>query len=62
VTYNPTHEWVITWGSKLIMTPRFRRTYSDEAYAVLSQEWIEKNGQAVSGFNLAQLQADLASL
>jgi hypothetical protein len=40
----------------------FVADYCDEAYAVLSPAWIEQNGQAPSGFDLAALQADLAAL
>ena len=32
----------------------------DEAYTVLSKDWIDKTGLAVSNFNFAQLSADLA--
>jgi hypothetical protein len=40
----------------------FVADYCEEAYAVLSTAWIEKNGQAPSGLDLAALQADLAAL
>jgi hypothetical protein len=52
----------ITWGSRLKMSPNFFRDYVDECYAVLSQDWIDAQGLSPSQFNLAQLQADLASL
>ena len=47
----------MTWG--------FWAAYCDEAYAILSPDFLkQKNGQTVapSGFNLAQLQEDLADL
>lgn len=50
----------VTWGALLNMTPAFYQTYSDEAYAVLSPDWIEQNAKAPNGFDLAQLQTDLA--
>jgi len=53
---------VLTWGKPVHMTSHFLNAYADEAYCVLSSDWIDKNGLAPSGFNLAQLQADLASL
>lgn len=53
---------VITWGETLDASAGFVQDYCDEAYAVISQEWLEKNGQAPSGFNLQQLQADLGAL
>ncbi len=52
----------ITWGQRLKMSHNFFKDYCDEAYAVLSTDWIEHTGQAPSGFNLAALQADLAAL
>lgn len=53
---------VITWGSNITMSDFFYETYCDEAYAVLSQEWMLTNGNAASGFNFTQLQADLSAL
>ena len=50
----------ITWGAVKRMTWAFFQRYCDEAYAVISQDFIEANGSAPSGFDLAQLQADLA--
>jgi len=53
---------VVTWGQTLTMSDYFYQCYCDEAYAVLSQDWIEKQGVSPSGFDLAALQADLAAL
>jgi hypothetical protein len=52
---------VVTWGRLQQMTPQFYIKYADEAYAVLSLEFL-KSGKSPEGFNLEQLQADLASL
>jgi hypothetical protein len=52
----------ITWGSLTPATHNFVADYSEEAYAVISPEWIEQNGKAPSGFNLAALEKDLAAL
>ena len=52
---------VISWGEVIDMTPLFMTTYGDEAYVVLSQDWIA-SGKAPNGFNLAQLMADLQSI
>jgi len=52
----------ITWGELMPTMDNFVADYCEEAYAVLSSEWIEKNGQAPSGFDMAALQADLAAL
>ncbi len=53
---------VITWGASLKMSWNFLKDYADEAYVVLSQDWIEKTGLSPSQFDLASLQADLAQL
>jgi len=53
---------VVTWGQLYDMTWGFMQNYCDEAYAVLSQDWIESTGLAPSGFDLAQLQKDLGEI
>jgi hypothetical protein len=52
----------ITWGKLYKMTWAFFSRYCDEAYAVISEEWINKNKLSPSGFNLKQLQQDLAQI
>jgi len=52
----------ITWGELMPTTQDFVADYCEEAYAVLSTAWIEQNGKAPCGFNLAALQSDLADL
>ncbi len=49
----------MTWGAVKAMSWQFYKAYSDEAYAVLSHDWIAKNGKAVAGFDLKTLEADL---
>jgi hypothetical protein len=44
----------MTWG--------FLDTYCDEAYAVLSQDWIDKTNLAPNNFDLTALQADLQQI
>jgi hypothetical protein len=51
----------ITWGSPIEITPAFWFKYVDEAYAMLSPAWLTAAG-APNGFNLAQLEADLAAI
>jgi hypothetical protein len=51
----------ITWGQLQTMTVAFWEAYVDEAHALLSHDWIETKGSP-SGFNLAQLQADLGQI
>ena len=52
----------VTWGDRLKMSHNFFADYCDEAYAVLSTDWVTSNQAAKSGFNLAQLRADIAAL
>jgi len=52
----------ITWGELMPTTQNFVTDYCDEAYAVLSSEWIEQNGEAPCGFDLKALQQDLSEL
>lgn len=51
---------VVSWGQVFDMTWGFFAAYCDEAYAVVSQDWIERDGRAPSGFDLANLLGDLA--
>jgi hypothetical protein len=53
---------VITWGAPLKMSHNFMFDYADEAYALLSPDWINSQGVSPGNFNLAALQADLALL
>jgi hypothetical protein len=49
----------ITWGAAKKMTWAFYRAYCDEAYAIISQDFLSGN-KAPNGFDLATLQTDLA--
>ena len=53
---------VITWGATQTMTWGFWEAYCEEAYAIISNDFLTGGRQAPNGFNLAQLQADLADL
>lgn len=53
----------ITWGEAMWMSNHFWHEYVDECYALLSEDWLNTRGaQSPSGFDLAQLQADLAAI
>jgi len=53
----------VTWGERLKMSWNFFKNYADEAYAILSPDWIERSsGLSRSNFDLATLRADLAAL
>lgn len=60
IGYGPTGPVCITWGTLVTMTWSFFETYCDEAYGILSQDWATDARTAPSGFDFAQLQADLA--
>lgn len=65
VAYDSRSLTVVTWGALQTMTWGFWEAYCDEAYAILSPDYLkQKVGQTVaaSGFNLQQLQVDLADL
>lgn len=62
VASSPETHTCITWGASLKMSHNFLANYADEAFVILSKDWIEVEGVAPSGFDLAQLQADLAAL
>jgi len=51
----------VTWGARKRMTWSFWRRYCDEAYAVLSTDWIPE-GREVRGFYFDELQQDLECL
>ena len=52
---------VVTWGALQQMTEAFYEKYCDEAWAYVSVEDL-KNGVSPEGFNLRQLETDLAAL
>jgi hypothetical protein len=60
--YDPENYMVVTWGQKLLAQANFVKIYSDEAYAVLSHEWVSGADLAPSGFDLTALEAELAKL
>jgi hypothetical protein len=51
----------VTWGRLQQMTAQFYTKYCDEAWAILSPEML-KSGKSPEGFDLAQLQSDIAAL
>lgn len=61
VAYNARRVTCVTWGQLKQMTWGFLSAYCDEAYAVMSQDFLT-SGRAPNGFDVTQLQADLAAL
>jgi hypothetical protein len=60
VAYDQRGLTVVTWGALQRMTWGFLYAYCDEAYAVLSQDWISQTTKLVaSGFDLVALDKDL---
>jgi hypothetical protein len=59
--YDATSFTCITWGAPLPITVAFWEAYVDEAYALLSPQWIEAIPPA-GRFDLATLQADIAMI
>jgi hypothetical protein len=49
----------ITWGQKKKMTWGFWEAYCDEAYALLSTDWVSSKKPSPEHFDLAALKADL---
>jgi hypothetical protein len=62
VAYDTHGVTVVTWGALQSMTWSFWAAYCDEAYAILSPDYLDGKQQAPQGFSLQQLQADLADL
>jgi len=61
VAYDAQGLTVITWGAPKRMTWTFWDAYCDEAYGILTKDFIAK-GRAPQGFKLAQLEKDLTAL
>jgi hypothetical protein len=53
---------IITWGQVYDMTWDFIAEYSDEMYAIVTEDWIEKDGKSPSGFDVKTLLADLRAI
>lgn len=58
---NDSNIGIVTWGAFRWMTASFYRQYNDETLVYLSEEFLSA-GVSPEGFNLAQLQADLADI
>ena len=52
----------VTWGALQPMTWSFWEAYCEEAYAVVSADYLTRKKTTPQGFNLQQLQADLQDL
>ena len=53
---------VVTWGKLEGMSQAFLDTYVDEAWVIITDDWLGKNGHTPEGLDLQALGADLAAL
>ncbi len=51
--------WCITWGGKKRMSWDWFFAYCEEAYAILSTDWVDGTGPAPSGLDVSALAQDL---
>jgi len=58
VRYSPGTLTCTTWGKLQDMTWSFWDRYCDEAYAIVSTDFLQQ-GKSPAGFDLATLQSDL---
>jgi hypothetical protein len=49
----------VSWGALYTMTWDFWQAYVDEAYALVSRDWLDSRGQSPAGLDLQGLLADL---
>jgi hypothetical protein len=50
----------VSWAASMVMNRAFYENGTDEAWAVVTADFIEQDQQAPSGFNIAQLLSDLS--
>lgn len=63
VAYDSSFVYCVTWGEIKAMTWSFYTTYCDEAYALLSMDWINTATKlSPENFDLAALQLDLHNI
>ncbi len=61
--YSPEGLLVVTWGQLKLMTWDFLKTYAQEAYAIVSKDFLNGKGQTPNaGLDLAALNADLKTV
>lgn len=53
---------VVTWGAVQKVTRKFLAKYLEEAWVVITQDWIEANGSSPAGLDLYGLGQDFAAL
>jgi hypothetical protein len=53
---------VATWGKLLKVTPDFIENYCEEAWALVSEDWLADSGISPPGLNMAGLQAEMKAI
>jgi hypothetical protein len=53
---------IVTWGKLQGMDQGFLDTYCEEAWVVITDDWLEKNGNTPEGLDLQALGLDLAAM
>lgn len=53
---------LVTWGASMRATWAFHDAYTDEAYAILSPDWLDGQGRTIHGFDVKALNADLKAI
>ena len=61
IGYDSQHIYLISWGLIKKATWAFFSAYCDEAYVIISNDYVN-SGKSPSGFDLTALQADLTAL
>lgn len=62
VAYTPDTVRFITWGKFKDASWTWLDSYCDEAYALLSKDWLNASGNAPPGFDFAALSADMQAI
>ncbi|MGC8520035.1 MAG: hypothetical protein ACP5P4_16190 [Steroidobacteraceae bacterium] len=60
--YTPGLRQIISWGARYRMTNAFWDAYVDEAYALISPEWLEATGSTPLGLTPAALEQQMAAI
>lgn len=53
---------VITWGQEQAVRLRWWAQYVEEAWVIITQDWLNSKGTTIQGLNLSALNTDLADL
>lgn len=62
VGFDSTGFWAVTWGGLLHMSWAWYQRYTDEAYALLSRDWLNVQGLSPDGFDYPALAQDLQAV